>query len=268
LGAKVSKTDAKPLIPAATIMLLRDGAEGMEVFMVVRHHQIDFASGALVFPGGKLDAGDQDPALRERCDCDDALGAAELAIQVAAIREAFEECGVLLARPKGSQQFIGADRLQVLEPWRDRLHKGKASMMEFLEQEDLQLACDALVPFAHWITPSMMPKRFDTYFYLAAAPEDHVAIHDGHESVDSVWIRPADALKDAEEKRRTVIFPTRMNIEKVGRTKTVTASLEAAHATEVVTVEPQMGEKDGVPVLFIPAEAGYCVTEEALDRIN
>jgi len=249
-------------------MLLRDGVESMEVFMVVRHHQIDFASGALVFPGGKLDAGDEDPAIRTRCDCDADLGASELAIQVAAIREAFEECGVLLARPKGSSQFISGDRLAALEPWRDKLHKGKASMMEFLKQEDLHLACDTLIPFAHWITPSMMPKRFDTYFYLAAAPEDHVAIHDGHESVDSVWISPADALKDAEEKRRTVIFPTRMNIEKLGRSDNVAQSIDVARASAVVTVEPKMGKKDGVPMLFIPAEAGYCVTEEALDRIN
>lgn len=264
----MSTNEGKLLIPAATIMLLRDGGKGMEVFMVVRHHQIDFASGALVFPGGKLDAGDQNPALRARCDCSADVSADALAIQVAAIREAFEECGVLLARPKGSQQFVNAERLLSLEPWRDRLHKGHASVNDFLEAEDLHLACDALVPFAHWITPSMMPKRFDTYFYLAAAPEDHIAIHDGHESVDSVWIRPADALKDAEEKRRTVIFPTRMNIEKVGRTETVAESIEAAKANAVVTVEPQVGEKDGVPVLFIPPEADYCVTEEALDRIN
>lgn len=114
----------------------------------------------------------------------------------------------------------------------------------------------------------MMPKRFDTYFYLAAAPDDHVAIHDGHESVDSVWIRPADALKDAEEKRRTVIFPTRMNIEKLGRSENVAQSIDVARASTVVTVEPTMGKKDGVPMLFIPAEAGYCLTEEALDRIN
>ena len=264
----MSKEKTGALIPAATIMLVRDGADGQEVFMVVRHHQIDFASGALVFPGGKLDAGDRDPAIRARCDCEGVLGDDELAIQVAAIREAFEECGVLLARPKGDDRFVDAARLEKLDAWRDRLHKGKASMVEFLEQEDLHLACDALIPFAHWITPSMMPRRFDTYFYLAAAPADHVPVHDGHENVDSIWIRPADALKDAEEKRRTVIFPTRMNIEKLGRSGNVADAIAAARAGKVVTVEPKVGEKEGVKMLFIPEEADYCVTEERLDQIN
>ena len=101
MGDDLSEKEAKPLIPAATIMLLRDGAPGLEVFMVVRHHQIDFASGALVFPGGKLDEGDKSSSIRARCDGADGVSDAELAIQVAAIREAFEECGVLLARPKG-----------------------------------------------------------------------------------------------------------------------------------------------------------------------
>lgn len=141
-------------------------------------------------------------------------------------------------------------------------------MADFLEQEDLHLACDALVPFAHWITPKMMPKRFDTYFYLAAAPDDHLAVHDGHESVDSVWIEPAAALKDAEEKRRTIIFPTRLNVEKLGRSLNVAAALSTAQATQVVTVEPVVREIDGVSKLCIPAEADYSVVEESMDRIN
>jgi 8-oxo-dGTP pyrophosphatase MutT (NUDIX family) len=264
----VSEKTTKPLIPAATIMLVRDGSAGLEVFMVVRHHQIDFASGALVFPGGKLDEGDKAPAIRTRCDGAAETSDGELAIQVAAIREAFEECGVLLARPKGSTEFVDGKRLEGMEPWRDRLHKGEVPMADFLEEEDLHLACDALVPFAHWITPKMMPKRFDTYFYLAAAPGDHLAVHDGHESVDSVWIEPATALLDAEEKRRTVIFPTRLNIEKLGRSSSVDEALAVAHKTSVVTVEPEVREIDGVSKLCIPAEADYSVTEEAMDRIN
>lgn len=268
VGDDLSEKTAKPLIPAATIMLLRDGEPGLEVFMVVRHHQIDFASGALVFPGGKLDEGDKAPAIRSRCDGVDEVSDWELAIQVAAIREAFEECGVLLARPKGSSSFVDGKRLEGMEPWRDRLHKGEVPIADFLEQEDLHLACDALVPFAHWITPKMMPKRFDTYFYLAAAPDDHLAVHDGHESVDSVWIEPAVALKDAEEKKRTIIFPTRLNVEKLGRSPNVAAALSTAQSSQVVTVEPVVREIDGVSKLCIPAEADYSVVEESMDRIN
>lgn len=263
----MSEKQEKPLIPSATIMLVRDGAAGLEVFMVVRHHQIDFASGALVFPGGKLDEGDRAPGLRARCDGAAADDGA-LALQVAAIREAFEECGVLLARPKGSAEFVDAARLEALEPWRDHLHKGKVDMLSFLEEHDLHLACDALVPFAHWITPTMMPKRFDTHFYVAAAPADHVALHDGHESVDSVWIKPSVALADAEAKKRTVIFPTRMNIEKLGRSATTAEALAKAQSGSIVTVLPEMRDVDGVKMLCIPAEADYCVTAERLENIN
>ena len=126
-------------VPAATILLLRDGAEGLEVFMVVRHHQIDFASGALVFPGGKADPEDFEPALAPylsgAADDDNLRG-----IQVAAIREAFEECGVLMARAEGADTLIDGERLEALEPYRDQLHKGTLSILEFLQRENLVLA--------------------------------------------------------------------------------------------------------------------------------
>ena len=175
----------KPLIPAATIMLLRDGPQGLEVFMVVRHHQIDFASGALVFPGGKVDVRDTEAVVRERT-----IGAGELddqllSMRVAAIREAYEECGVLMARSRDDGQLVSGSRLADLEEWRDRLNRNEIGIGEMLEAEDLVLAADTLTPFAHWITPKMMPKRFDTHFFVAHAPEDHVAAHDGHESVDT-----------------------------------------------------------------------------------
>ncbi|HEY5645103.1 MAG TPA: MBL fold metallo-hydrolase, partial [Pseudomonadales bacterium] len=230
------KNPATP-VPAATILMLRDEPDGLEVFMVVRHHQIDFASGALVFPGGKADPSDFDPGLDAYLD--GAMTDPDMkAIQVASIREAFEECGVLLARSEGSRELISAGRLQQLEPYRDRLHKGEITILEFLRTESLRLACDRLVHFAHWVTPPMVPKRFDTHFFLASAPADHLAVHDGHESVDSVWIRPADALADAAAGRRTVIFPTLRNIEKLARYQTVADALTAAAAATPVRVLP------------------------------
>ena len=161
--------------------------------MVVRHHQIDFASGALVFPGGKVDAGDYD--VRNYCDGADSADDTAVAMMVGAIREAFEECGILLARERGSSALLPGERLSNLEHYRDPLNRGEISLIEFLEKEKLRLACDTLQHFAHWITPEMLPKRFDTHFYLAVAPSDHLAIHDGHESVDSVWISPDSAIK-------------------------------------------------------------------------
>lgn len=253
------------LIPAATILLLRDGTEGLEVFMVVRHHQIDFASGALVFPGGKVDKLDMAPGVRERADGMEGLDDWEFSMRVAAIREAFEESGVLLARSEQTGSLIDAGRLKKLEHYRDPLNKGEIGIADFLAREGLRLCGDALTPFAHWITPNMMPKRFDTRFYLASAPEDHLAVHDGSESVDSVWIRPQLALQEADAGTRTIIFPTRMNVEKVGRSPNVAHAIETARKTPVVTVEPQVTKNEkGEPVLRIPAEAGYSVTDEPL----
>lgn len=252
-----------PPVPSATIMMLRDGPQGLEVFMVVRHHQIDFASGALVFPGGKADPQDYDPALLAHLD-GAAADADMRAIQVSAIREAFEECGILLARTEGAAGLVDARRLVELEPYRTSLHSGASSLRAFVENERLRLACDQLVHFAHWITPEMMPKRFDTHFFLAVAPADHLAVHDGHESVDSVWIRPADALAQAAAGTRTIIFPTLRNIEKLAAFDTVAAAVAGARAAPVVRVLPWTERRADGTFLCIPPEAGYAVSEERM----
>ena len=252
--------DAPAPVPAATIMMLRDGPRGLEVFMVVRHHEIDFASGALVFPGGKVDDTDFDEALLPHLDSPH-TDAAMRATHVAAIREAFEESGILLARPEAGGRLVDADRLRALEPYRAALNDREVTITEFLQKEDLRLACDQLVPFSHWITPAMVPKRFDTHFFLAAAPADHLAVHDGSESVDSEWVRPADALADAESGKRTVIFPTLRNIEKLGRRNTVADAIAAASADEIVPILPELEQRDDGAWLVIPKNAGYDVTE-------
>ena len=261
----MSSSDSKP-VPAsrlaATILLLRDGPNGMEVFMVVRHQQIDFASGALVFPGGKLAAGDSDPRVLARCSGVDGLSPEEVALRVGAIREAFEECGVLLAHPRGSKALLDPKRVEELGPrYRQRLDRGEIGIADMLEAEDLVLACGELVFFAHWITPGFMPKRFDTYFYLAVAPPEQVAGHDGREMVDSVWIRPADAMQQAKAGTLTIVPATLLNVEKLGFSSDVKTALAAAASKPVVTVQPEvMDRKDGM-WLSIPADAGYSVSE-------
>lgn len=248
---------------AATIVLLRPATAGFQMFMILRHHQIDFASGALVFPGGKVEAGDSDPALGALCDGADSDETVR-SIQVGAIREAFEECGVLLARAAGEEVLIGGARLSELDPYRDRIHGGELSFLEFLTRYSLRLACDQLVPFAHWITPEMMPKRFDTYFYLAMAPADHVAVHDGHESVDSVWITPEQAMADAASGTRTIIFPTLRNIAKLATAPTAEVAIEEARRSAVMTVMPWMEQRDDATYLCIPPDAGYDISEEKI----
>lgn len=252
------------LIPAATILLVRDGAAGLEVFMVVRHHKIDSFSGALVFPGGKVDKGDTHDSVRARIDGAEGLDDWEFSMRVAAIREAYEECGVLLARDERSGNLVDAARLTALEPLREALNKNELQIGDLLEKGGLRIAADLLTPFAHWITPNLMPKRFDTRFYLAAAPEDHLAAHDGSESVDSVWIRPSEVIAELEAGKRTIVFPTRMNVLKLGRSANVAHAIGTARVSPIVTVEPKIDGK----VLRIPAEAGYDVTEEPLTSVR
>jgi 8-oxo-dGTP pyrophosphatase MutT (NUDIX family) len=258
------KKPANPL-PSATILLLRDGASGLEVFMVKRHHQIDFASGALVFPGGKLDEHDRDPLLRNHADGAQDLDALKLSLAACAIREGFEESGILLARKPGAAGYVDAATSAALGPWRPKLNKSEVGLTEFLTQENLRLACDALVPFAHWVTPVFMPKRFDTFFYLAATPEGQLGRHDGSESVDSVWVNPNEAIED---KRWTIIFPTKMNLVKLGKAKSVAEAMANAKADRIVTVEPTVIQKDGKQLLTIPEEAGYGKIEAPIDMLR
>lgn len=256
-------------VPSATILLVRDGRDGLEMFMVQRHHQIDFATGAMVFPGGKLEPGDRDPALRERAPAAAGLSDGSLALRAAAIRETFEEARVLLARRRGRSELLtGDEELAIEARHRVALEAHEIVLGDLLRAEDLELACDLLVPFAHWITPEFMPKRFDTHFFLVAAPPDHVAVHDGHESVDSVWITPAAAAAEAEAGRRTIIFPTLQNVKKLGRAKSVAEALAAARREPIVTVLPRVVKTERGMRLRIPAEAGYEFTEGPLEAMR
>jgi len=259
---------SRPPRPASTLLLVRDGPRGLEVFVVERHHQIDFAGGATVFPGGKVEDGDQDPELRARCAGAEGLDETSLAFRVAAIREAFEECGVLLARSRGSRELISVARLaDLLKRYRAEVREHRVSIGQLARAEELELACDLLVHFAHWITPEGMPKRFDTHFFLVAAPADQFAAHDGTESVDSAWISPRRALADADAGKRTVIFPTRMNLAKLARSECVRDALEAARASRIVTVLPRVERGPDGPVIRIPADADYDVVEAPLDTL-
>ena len=258
-----------PPRPSATVLLLRDGADGMEVLMVERHHEIDFVAGALVFPGGRVDDADASPALTARCAGVAGLSDTDRALRVAAIRETFEEAGVLLARRRGETRLVDAETLRGIEErHRGALQAGERTLAELVEREDLELACDGLVPFAHWITPLFMPKRFDTWFFLVEAPPDHVALHDGHESVDSLWITPRAADAEREAGRRSIIFPTLLNLRKLGRAATVADAFEAARREPIVTVLPRVEKRGDTPTMVLPPDAGYEVVEAPLSEVQ
>jgi 8-oxo-dGTP pyrophosphatase MutT (NUDIX family) len=258
-----TKKQPAPPRPATTVLLVRpsvpgEGTSPLEVFMVVRHHKIDAFSGALVFPGGKLEDADGDARLRVRCGGAGRIADDELKFRIAGVREAFEECGVLLARKRGQRALIAAADLKAIEEkWRAKLAKDEASIVDLVEAEDLEIATDLMVPFAHWITPTFAPKRFDTWFFLAEAPEDQIALHDGSESVDSVWIGAQQAIDEATAGRRTLVHATTKNLELLAEAKTVAGALAAASARKIVTVQPWVETRDGKRYLHIPPDAGY-----------
>jgi len=249
-------------VPAATILIVRDAAEGMEVFMVKRHHQIDFVAGALVFPGGKAAKGDYDTGLSEFTQGAEGWNAEMRALGAAAIREAFEESGILFAREAGSRDFISAARLESLEHYRHPLEKGEIGLIDMLRAEKLVIACDALAHFAHWVTPTNMPKRFDTHFFVAGVPAGHAGRHDGRESVDSIWIAPAQAV--ADRKKWNVIFPTKLNLMKLAKSSSVAEAMAAARAAPPVMVEPRVEQGPDGPYLKIREDAGYEQTSTPL----
>lgn len=245
---------------AATLLLIRDSANGLEVLMVARHHEIDFASGALVFPGGRLARGDHEAAAH--CSGIDGLSEEQIALRVGALREAFEESGLLLARERGATSFVSGARVAQLGPrYRQSLDREAIGIATMLEAEDLVLACDALVYYAHWITPSYLPKRFDTHFFLAEAPAEQIAAHDGREMIDSEWLRPADALAHDRAGTRKIVTATRLNLQRLGRSRTVAEALAAARTQPVVTVLPEVVEGPQGRRLQIPPDAGYDVEQ-------
>ena len=247
--------------PASTILLLRDSMSRaeIEVFMMVRHYEIDFNSGALVFPGGSVDKNDKEIIDRpELYSGGDGLNAAALSFRIAAIRETFEESGILLARPKGSNALIGARRASEIEAaHRTALNECKTTFGKVLAENNLWLALDELVPYAHWITPEGMPKRFDTWFFLAAAPPDQLGAHDGRESTDSIWVSPREALAGGESGRFKLPFPTTRNLIKLGKQGSVKSAIDDSKGRDIVTVMPVVSRLNGGRQLRIPREAGY-----------
>lgn len=184
-----------------------------------------------------------------------------MAFRIGALRETFEESGILLARTEG--RLVDAACVGTLGPARVAVARGDLGFADVLARHALTLAADLLVPFAHWITPPVFPKRYDTMFFLAAAPADQVAVHDGEESVDSLWITPGAALTVAGSASGTATrtgkleFVTRRNLEKLSRQRTVAEALAAARASRIVTVQPVVEETGAGRRAHLPLDAGY-----------
>lgn len=252
-----------PIRPAATILLLRDEPE-FQVLMVRRHHQIDFASGALVFPGGKSHEGDEDPAWSEHALGWEALDEVQRPLRIAAIREVFEEAGVLVGRRRDDGPI--PETACNLET-RLAVDRGERRFLDVVRELDVEIDLGELAVFARWITPPLTPKRFDTWFYTVVAPPDQLAVCDGRETVDAEWIAPKEALRLAAAGERKVIFPTRMNIQLLAESGSAAETIAAAKARTLVTVEPQIEDRPEGRVLTLPVNAGYGEVAEPLSSV-
>lgn len=235
-------TLAVPTRDGATVMLVRDGPQPdrpLEVFMLRRHPRTAFGS-VHVFPGGVVDATDHHPGLDPHCpgltdaDASAALGVSSggRAYWIAAIRESFEEAGVLLARggDDAPVRFDGHPDVQArFDEHRRAVHAGSRALLDILEDERLVLAVDQVRYFGHWITPEGQPKRFDTRFFLARAPEGQAYAHDDTELIGSEWVRPIDALDRHRAGEFPMVGPTTECLRDIGRFATCDELL-AAHA--------------------------------------
>jgi 8-oxo-dGTP pyrophosphatase MutT (NUDIX family) len=251
--------------PAATVVVLRDSSAGPEVFMVRRHAGTAFR-GAHVFPGGRVDASDQEIAAADWCDglehADRQLGELTTAeargYHVAAVRELFEEAGILLARPQ-PDRFISladADAHERFTRYRADVHAGTHALRSIVEREALRLALDALVLFAHWVTPPapVERRRFDTRFFMTRLPPGQAPAHDDRETTDGAWITPAAAIASAIRREIVLPPPTWVTLRELERHSTVDAALAWAAARRVVRREPAIVNQNGDRVLVMPLD--------------
>jgi len=193
----------------------------------------------------------------------------ELPYWLAAMRETFEEAGVVIARPLGATtgDIAPTRAAEMVARHRDRLLDRKVTFAEIIRSEKLVPALDHMVHFAHWQTPLGLPKRFDTHFFLVSAPEGQEPIHDGREMVDCFWTPPGRIVAEAASGQRTLVPATRLNLELLSESRTVAEAMERARARAVVMVRPvRFKTEDGGFAVRIPAEAGYRTTVIASSR--
>jgi 8-oxo-dGTP pyrophosphatase MutT (NUDIX family) len=249
--------------PASTVVVLRDSSTGPEVFMVRRHEGTAFMGGAHVFPGGRVDAADRDG---DATWCDGvahaasqlaALPAAEaIAYHVAAARELFEEAGVLLARD-ASGAFVslaGIDDHARFKQARHDVHAASTPLRAVVEGSRLRLALDTLILFAHWVTPPIDTRQFDTRFFMTRVPPHQAPAHDETETTHSAWARPADAIAQAVAGDIVLPPPTWTTLRELERFTSVDDALRWARSRRIVRRMPLAYEENGRRLLVLPGD--------------
>lgn len=248
-----------PPHPAATLILLRDGLEGLELLVMERHAGLRFAAGATVFPGGRLETMDHDPQWRRFWP--DGDPPADLAHRVAALRECAEECGVLLSRdPLAS----GA-----LDDLRRALAAGEG-FAAALARAGAVPALDRMAPLARWVTPETLPRRFDTLFYLAPAPEGQQPVCDGGEAVGTLWASPRRLLAEAGAGQRRLVYATRMTLLRLADCADRAAAMALGRPGPDFPppIMPRLVETPTGPVLRIPEGCGFSPLETPAENVR
>lgn len=257
-----------PPVDAASVLLLRDSDDGLQVLLMRRAQASQVLGGAYVFPGGKVDAADHDPAalqslsetpsqLHQRLHEADLAPERAAGLFMAVLREAFEECGVLAGQDAGGSVLAAQLRAQV----------GESGWHQSLRQQGLALRTEALLPWSRWITPrqpAVTNKRFDTRFFLTRIDADQHASHDNFETTDSVWLTPQQALARYAAGEIDLVAPQIMSLYQLKAHQTVDAALHEAHQRPPALVEPHPFMEDGKRILTYPGDERHPVAERAM----
>lgn len=251
--ATVAEPPARPAwpIPAATVALLRDGDAGLEVLLLQRAAHAGFVPGAYVFPGGRVDRSDADKLVLARLDGPDAEEAARrlqipwgeppaVAYYVAALREAFEETGILVGKDEEGRAPATARQDPTVDALRHHLMGHSARFHEVLDRLGCRLDASAMEYMAHWITPEAEPRRFDARFFLARVPGRPTPLVDPREMVDAVWITPAQALARHREGTLPMVFPTLRTLEDLAAFPTVEVALAGVRGRRITAILPRL----------------------------
>jgi len=256
---------------AATVMLVRDATGGgIEVFMLRRNLRSDFVGGAYVFPGGAVDPHDRHRNLdRVSTGRSDEDASAQLSIErgglafwVAAIRECFEEAGVLLAYDRNHNLVHLRDDPAARARFQDHrtaVDSGERRLVEVCADEQLTLAVDTMHYFSRWITPEGAPRRYDTRFFVARAPDGQVPLHDNREVIANLWIRPEEAIERSDAGGFDLIYPTRRSLVSISQFDSADALLlHAATIAEVPAIQPRIvADEGGGYRIILPDDPEY-----------
>lgn len=263
-----------PPLDSASVVLLRDSIQGLQVLLLRRHQASSVLGGAYVFPGGKLDLSDQSPTVLSRLSQDpptlhQRLAEPDLSAEraaglfVAAIREAFEECGILLGQAMAPQVNTNASmKLRALQ----NALAGGQNWSEAFQSLSLRLATDALVPWTRWITPrqaSVTHKRFDTRFFMARVPEGQTAAHDNHETTEALWITPREALIRYWDHDIELAPPQIMGLVQLAKHADSNSALSEAQSRHPPVVEPEPFDQDGIRTICYPGDPRHSVRQAA-----